>query len=328
MNQLSGWTRRSALAFTGAGLAALATRGLAAGPEPHFEVMADGLGFSEGPVVMPDGSVLVVDLISANITRVWKGGKEVVKNIGGGPNGAQLGPDGALYVCNNGGGDPNNHSLADPSQPGRVERLDLATGKVERLFDKVGDVLLSAPNDLVFDAEGGFWFTDYGKTLAECYSRGGLYYCSPDRSTVKAITRNGTGFNGVGLSPDGKTLYFCKYVEGRLMRMNVTGPGEVEMVGDTSRPHIELVGSGLGASEFDGLAITAAGNICIGTNHTGGITTITPDGEVSFFDLPESMVTNIAFGGDDMRDAYLTWSTSGRLVRMRWDEPGLKLNFG
>lgn len=325
MKSQSGWTRRSALALAGAGLAALGSRGYAA--EADMEVMAEGLGFSEGPVVMPDGSVLVVDLISANITRVWKGGKEVVKNIGGGPNGAQLGPDGALYVCNNGGADPNNNLHADPGQPGRVERLELSTGKVERLFDKVGDVALSAPNDLVFDADGGLWFTDYGKTLAECYSRGGVYYCSPDRSEVRAIVRNGTGFNGIGLSPDGNTLYFNRYFEGRLMRMNIIGPGEVEMVEGSSTPHIELVGSGFGESEFDGLAVTKAGNICIGTNHTGGVTTITPDGEVTFLDLPEAMVTNIAFGGPDMRDAYLTWSTSGRLVRMRWDEPGLKLNF-
>ena len=325
MTGQSGWTRRSALALAGAGLATLGTRGFAA--ETEIEIMAEGLGFCEAPVVMPDGSVLVVDLISANLTRVWKGGKEVVTNIGGGPNGAQLGPDGALYLCNNGGADPNNHSLADPGQPGRVERLDLATGKVERLFDKVGDVALSAPNDLVFDADGGFWFTDYGKTLAECYAKGGVYYCSADRSEIKSIVRNGTGFNGVGLSPDGKTLYFNRYFEGRLMRMTVTGPGEVEMVEGGSMPRIELVGSGFGESEFDGLAVTAAGNICVGTNHTGGISTITPEGEVSFLDLPERMVTNIAFGGEDMRDAYLTWSTGGKLVRMRWDEPGLKLNF-
>jgi gluconolactonase len=326
MTEHSGWTRRSALALAGTGLAALGARGLAA-EQQQFEVMAEGLGFCEGPVAMPDGSVILVDLISANITRVWKGGKEVIANVGGGPNGAQLGPDGALYICNNGGADPNNSSLADPSQPGRVERLDLATGKLERLFDKVGDIALSAPNDLVFDADGGFWFTDYGKTLSECFARGGVYYCNRDRSQVKAITRNGTGFNGIGLSPDGATLYFNRYFEGRLMRMNILTPGEVEMAEGTGKPHIELVGSGFGESEFDGMAITAAGNICIGTNHTGGVTTITPGGEVTFLSLPERMVTNIAFGGEDMRDAYLTWSTSGRLVKARWDEPGLKLNF-
>jgi gluconolactonase len=73
----------------------MATRGMAASQQ-DIEIMAEGLGFCEGPVVMPDGSVIVVDLISADVTRVWKGGKEVVKNVGGGPNGAQLGPDGAL----------------------------------------------------------------------------------------------------------------------------------------------------------------------------------------------------------------------------------------
>lgn len=327
MTGQSGWTRRSALAVAGSGLAAAGSRVFAIGPAPRFEVMAEGLGFCEGPVVLPDGSVIVVDLNGGNVTRVWKGGKEIVRNVGGGPNGAQLGPDGALYLCNIGGVDPDNPMFADPGKPGRIERLDLATGKLERLFEKAGDIALSAPNDLIFDSAGGFWFTDYGKTLPECYARGGVYYCSPDRGTVKAITRDGTGFNGIGLSPDGMSLYFCRYFEGRLMRMGLTGPGEVEMDGDSGRPRIELLGSGAGEAEFDGLAVTAAGNICVGTNRTGGITTITPSGETSFAKLPETMVTNIAFGGEDMRDAYLTWATSGRLVRMRWDEPGLKLNF-
>ena len=57
------------------------------------------------------------------------------------------------------------------------------------------------------------------------------------------------------------------------------------------------------------------------------LTTIAPGGASSFVAMPEHMVTNLAFGGSDMRDLFLTWSTSGRLVRMRWREPGLKLNF-
>lgn len=316
-------TRRSAMGLAGAGIASLALP-VRAAPALHFDVLADGLGFCEGPVVMPDGSVIVVDLISANIWRVWDGKKEVVVNIGGGPNGAQLGPDGALYVCNNGGARADNHSLADSAQPGRIERLDLATGKVDRLYEASDEAPLSAPNDLVFDAAGGMWFTDYGKTTAECFARGGVYYCQPDGSNIKAITRNGTGFNGIGLSPDGSTLYFCRYFEGRLMRMRITGPGEVEHDEKSSKPLIELVGSGLGEAEFDGLAVTAAGNIIVGTNHTGGLTEITLAGEASFTRLPERMVTNIAFGGKDMRDAFMTWSTSGRLVRMRWDKPGLR----
>lgn len=319
-------TRRSAMGMVaGAGLA------IACGPawasEPELEILAEGLAFPEGPVVMPDGSVVLVELLAGKITRVWNGRKEVISEIGGGPNGAQIGPDGALYVCNNGGVDPANSSLADPSKPGRVERLDLSTGKVDRLFDQVGDTPLSAPNDLIFDADGGMWFTDYGKTTAECFARGGVYYRSPDGNTVKAITRAGTSFNGIGLSPDGKSLYFVNHDAARLYRMGLSSPGEVGSEEGSSPVHAEFVATGVGDARFDGLAVTQSGNICIGTNHTGGLTTITPDGSVNFLKLPDVMVTNIAFGGKDMRDAFVTLGTTGRLARLRWDEPGLPLNF-
>jgi gluconolactonase len=60
---------------------------------------------------------------------------------------------------------------------------------------------------------------------------------------------------------------------------------------------------------------------------TGGITTVTPAGATSFRAFDDRYVTNIAFGGDDMRDAYITFSTKGQLVKVRWDEPGLRLNY-
>jgi len=319
-------TRRSAIGMVaGAGLAIAS--GTAWASPPGLEILAEGLAFPEGPVVMPDGSIILVELLAGRITRVWNGRKEVISEIGGGPNGAQIGPDGALYVCNNGGTDPANPSLADPSQPGRIERLDLSTGKVDRLFDHAGDTPLSAPNDLIFDAEGGMWFTDYGKTTAECFARGGVYYRSPDGNTVRAITRAGSSFNGIGFSPDGKALYFVNHDAARLYRMRISGPGQVDGDDETSRPRTEFVATGLGDARFDGLAVTRSGNICIGTNHTGGLTTVTPDGNVKFLKLPDVMVTNIAFGGTDMRDAFVTLGTTGRLARLRWDEPGLRLNF-
>jgi gluconolactonase len=84
----------------------------------------------------------------------------------------------------------------------------------------------------------------------------------------------------------------------------------------------------MGNVAFDSLAVTAAGNVCVATLFTGGITTFTPSGETTTLLIPEDVsVTNIAFGGEDMRDAYITLSNSGKLVRMRWDEPGLKLAY-
>src|SRR4029450_5242832 len=70
-----------------------------------MRVIASDLDFPEGPVVLPDGSVLLVEIRAQQLTRVWPGGrKEVVAKIPGGPNGAAIGPDGQCYVCNNGGG--------------------------------------------------------------------------------------------------------------------------------------------------------------------------------------------------------------------------------
>src|SRR3546814_11335838 len=70
----------------------------------EFELIADGLRFPEAPVVMDDGSIIVVEIEQGRITRCWPGGrKEVVATPGGGPNGLAIGPDGKLSCCNNGG---------------------------------------------------------------------------------------------------------------------------------------------------------------------------------------------------------------------------------
>ena len=66
--------------------------------------IATGLQFPEGPIAMPDGSVLVVEIRRGTLSRCTADGKvEVVADLGGGPNGAAIGPDGACYVVNNGG---------------------------------------------------------------------------------------------------------------------------------------------------------------------------------------------------------------------------------
>ncbi len=66
--------------------------------------ITDGLMFPEGPIAMPDGSVLLVEIARRTLTRVHKdGSKEIVAETGGGPNGAAIGPDGKCYICNNGG---------------------------------------------------------------------------------------------------------------------------------------------------------------------------------------------------------------------------------
>ena len=149
----------------------------------NYEVIATGLEFPEGPVVMPDGSIILVEIKRGTITRVDpdNGSVDVVARPGGGPNGAAIGPDGALYVCNNGGFEwGENRGLtipglvADDYSSGRIERIDLETGAVDVVYADVDGVPLKGPNDLMFDSTGGFWFTDHGKMRARTRDRGGL----------------------------------------------------------------------------------------------------------------------------------------------------------
>jgi gluconolactonase len=310
-------SRRAALALTAAAVAAPKAWS-APGKTTPFQIVAEGLVSPEGPVVFPDGSVIVAEIHAGRLTRIWGDGRrEVVATPGAAPNGAKLGPDGALYVCNSGGG-------AQPYSGGRIERVDLATGKVERLYDKVGDTPLQMPNDLVFDAQGGLWFTDYGRREARWTGKGGIYWVPPGGGAVREVWFGGAGCNGIGLSPDGRTLYWATTISGRLYSFPVTGPGTVA-TNEMGLPR--YVASAAGDGAFDSLALTASGAICIGTASPGGITVVTPPGKTRFLPLPDLLVSNIAFGGADMRDAYVTMSRSGRLAKLRWDEPGLNLNF-
>jgi len=303
-----------------------------------FELVADGLRFPEGPVVMPDGSVILVEIEPGRITRVHPDGrKETVAEPGGGPNGLAIGPDGMLYCCNNGGFDWNEsngmlapHGIASDYAGGRIERIDPESGNVEVLYASGDfDCVLRGPNDIVFDAHGGFWFTDHGKVDYEkrCHDIVGIFYAKTDGSLLKEVVFPSNNPNGVGLSPDGTSLYAAETYTCRLMKFNVTAPGEVALDAGPGGPGIPLYRPA-GYKFFDSLAVEASGNVCVATIGESGISVVSPMGElVEFVATPDIFTTNIAFGGEDMRDAYITLSGTGKLVKTRWARPGLKLEY-
>ncbi len=280
----------------------------------QFEVIAEGLGFPEGPVVMADGAVIVVESFAGRITRCWNGRKETVCEIGDGPNGTAIGPDGALYVCNNGGVGPEYFARLD--RVGRIERVDLGTGRFERIYESCDGQALSAPNDLMFDRDGYIWFTDMGRMELDGKKYGGLYRAAPDGSAIVRIADKALSYNGVGLSPDMATVYVADTMTARLYAFDRRP--------EPQKPR--LVATMPGQTSLDSLAMTAAGNVCVATiGETGAITTITPDGRMSRVETEDPVTTNIAFGGLDMRDAYITCSMKGLLVKTRWAEPGMRL---
>ncbi len=299
--------------------------------------IATGLRFPEGPVVMADGSVIVVEIYDGAITRVTPDGKKhVIARPGGGPNGAAIGPDGALYVCNNGGFEWKNvgdlllpgHKPADYSG-GRIERVDLSTGKVDVLYTHVDGKPLRGPNDIVFDDQGGFWFTDHAKSTHDYREWGALYYAKIDGSSVTTQIHQIMAPNGVGLSPDQKTVVYAETLSGRLYQAAIGAPGELAR-GDGLLPGGVYVGQPPGYALFDSLAVQADGGVCVATLVNPGISTIYPDGRVEFTSLAQfgdPLVTNIAFGGPDMKTAYITLSGTGKLLSMPWKTPGLKLPF-
>ena len=303
----------------------------------EYREVTDGLLFPEGPIAMPDGSVLVVEIKGGRLIRVQAdGSKEVAAELGGGPNGAAIGPDGACYVCQNGGfnwitepdGYMRPHGRADDYTGGGIQKVDLATGKVEMLYDNCDGVPLNGPNDIVFDAEGNFWFTDHGKTHGRLMDCGAVYYAAADGSFIRQAVFPMLTPNGCGLSPDGKTLYVSETETGRLWQFPIIGPGEVSKVPWPSPNGGTLVGGPTGYQRFDSMALEANGNICVGTLVTGGVTVFSPGGEkLEYWEGPEPYCTNICFGGPDMKTAYITTSGYGKLIAVDWPREGLKLEY-
>jgi gluconolactonase len=297
-------------------------------------VMATGLGFPEGPIAMPDGSVLVVEIGAGRLVRVLPNGElQIVAHLGGGPNGAAIGPDGDCYICNNGGfnwrtdnGFTRPIGEASDYNGGSLQRVNLNTGNVETLYTHCDGIALHGPNDIVFDAQGGFWFTDFGKRFADRLMHGAVYYARTDGTFIRRMAFPALTPNGIGLSPDGRTLYVSETETSRVWSYPVIGPGELQLQPFPSPNGGKLLNGLPGYQRFDSLAVEENGNICVATLVRGGISVFSPGGDLlEFHEAPESYCTNICFGGSDMRTAYITLSGYGQLFAAQWPRPGLRL---
>ena len=248
--------------------------------------------------------------------------------VGGGPNGQAIGPDGALYVCNNGGA-----GTPDSKQDGSIQRVDLRTGNHETLYTACDGQPLIVPNDIVFDTTGNFYFTDNDH-------HGAIYYAAPDGSSIRRLLTELPEPNGIGLSPDGSILYWAQTMTRQVHRRRIAAPGELIPSAGYSIRALFFTGAvdsfsllaGLpGNHELDSFAIDSSGALCIGTLVDSGISEIDTDGNWTLHTLPPSLadgiVTNICFGGNDQTTAFITCSMTGRLIRCCWHRRGQPLAF-
>jgi gluconolactonase len=300
-----------------------------------LELVTEGLQFPEGPIALSDGSVLLTELKRGTLTRVTPDGlTEVLVETGGGPNGAAIGPDGAVWITNNGGSfswiEQMGLTIPGPTpsehQGGSIQRYDLVTGELSTVYEACDGKRLIGPNDLVFDELGGFWFTDHGATTPEGRRYGALYYATADGSRISRQKDHLVAPNGVGLSPDGKVVYVADTTLGRLWAFDIESPGQLAPAPALAPGRVicNLPGYQL----LDSLAVESSGKVCVATIINGGITTFDPDdGGFTHFAVPDVICTNLCFGGLSMQDVWITASATGRLYKTRWPRPGLKLAY-
>jgi gluconolactonase len=264
----------------------------------EVELLAEGLGWPEGPARLPDGSFVFVESYRSRLT-VWSrsAGIEEYAYTAGAPNSCVLGAGGEIYLCQNGGtvGPWRAAEMLPPSiqvVAGRGARAEIITTEIE-------GIALRGPNDLVFGPDGSLYFTDPG-----------IYNVAhPDPSYIFALRPDGSGSvivefptptfpNGLAFDQSGALVWVESYT-GHLRRLRLDG-SQIEELG-------RLPGSG---PVPDGMGIGADGLLYITDIESAGIHVVTGDGTAEEFIPVGTNPTNCAF--DD--DGSLVVTDAGRLA--------------
>ena len=274
-----------------------------------IEVLAEGFDWSEGPVWVPDGAYLLFNDIPLNTTYKWseKDGLSIFLRpagyaLGDNPPGKELGCNGMflhpqtkqIVMCDHG-----DRCLTVLNQKNWTKAV---------LADKYEGKRLNSPNDLVISSPGHYYFTDppYGLTAPDYTGKeldfSGVYHLTPG-GVLSLVTKELDRPNGIGLSPDEKTLYVANSGRQKVwLAFNLDEDGNAGVSSvfyDASE--FDKYGQGGGC---DGMAVDYQGNLW--ATGPGGVMIFTPDGEhIGSIDTG-SAISNCCFGGENGDELFIT----------------------
>ncbi|MEO5898904.1 MAG: SMP-30/gluconolactonase/LRE family protein [Ilumatobacteraceae bacterium] len=276
---------------------------------PEGQIVASGLAFPEGPV-WHDGSVYFTEITGGRISRLNSLGEvEVAGQTGGGPNGATLGPDGALWITQNGGMAPGQRAVAG------IQRLTIdggATGEATMAFTSVGGVRLEGPNDLAFGPDGRLWFTDPRGAADPNHNDkpGRLFAVDIATGEGELIAEVGPSFpNGIAFDANG-TLLWTESFTRNVMKMVDGTPEVVIALPDKHMP--------------DGMCFGADGRLYVASTFAHCVSVVDlSSGSAEIVDrlmCGDGMPTNCCFAGTSL---YVTESRRHTLYRFDLGVEGL-----
>lgn len=285
--------------------------------EAPIETLAEGLGHPEGPDILPDGRIVMVETYTSRLIA-WSAerGIHTYADCGGGPNACMLGSDGAVYITQNGGtvGAWRAERMGRPS----IQKA-WPDGRVEEVTAEVDGVKLQAPNDLSFGPDGRLYFTDPADYLPDDRGPGRVFALNPDGTGELLEELPGAYPNGIAVEPDGSIVWVESY-ERRVYRRRRGNSSE--LIHQLPEGHIP-----------DGLKIAASGDLWVTTFMSGGVDIIAADGTPKDFLRTGGVPLNCVFSDGslivtDFGDVTAVTGEApmlGRLWRVDVDVEGMPL---
>lgn len=286
------------------------------------------VAFLEGPAALANGDVYFTDIVNNRILKKSPAAEfyEVFRQPSGRANGLRFDPQGRLLACEGNEFGPNDGNR-------RVTRTNLATGAVEVLTDRYDGKRYNSPNDIAVCSNGQIFFTDpcYGDRTTMELNHDSVYRIDSDGEVTRVLTQPEIQRpNGIALSPDERTIYLvdsCPVIGGnrKIWAFDLSPRGEL------SRQRLVFdFAPGRGG---DGMCVDSQGHLFIaagiarprGPHETTatppGIYVLSPDGTLQGrIPVPEDVLTNCTFGGEDLKTLFIT---AGRtLYQVRVEIPG------